>query len=700
MSYSGCRMDWAAIAPPYPGPLQAMLPIVYCAESLASRPLPDRRIRYPETRTADGGITVLSTNVLYYGRDVPLPDRIPLRAGPLALIYEAGALRAIRTADQEVVRGIYVAVRDHNWDTIAPIFSDEQIQQDEASFQITFTAAHRQDAVDFVWRGEIRGDTDGTVTYRMTGEARATFQRNRIGFCILHPADVTGQTCRIEHMDGTQTESQFPRAISPHQPFFNMRSIAHRVTSDLWARLEFDGDTFEMEDQRNWTDASYKTYCTPLALPFPVTVEAGTTIAQSVTLTLAGDPPPVATAESDTPISFALDRTHIVRVPRLGLGVASHDEALSAAEIRHLRRLNLSHLRVDLHLADPGYVSALRRAHQQARQLGASLEIALFVTDNARADLAQLSSLLHEELPQVCRWLIFHEREKSTSAQWVALARAALADYYPAARIGAGTNAYFTELNRERPDVEQLEVVAYSLNPQVHAFDNVSLVETLAAQAVTVQSARTFVGDTPIAISPVTLRPRFNPNATGPAPEPAPDVLPPQVDPRQMSLFGAGWTLGSLKYLSESGVHSITYYETTGWRGVMEVADGSPQPQHFPSIPGSVFPLYHVLADVADFFGGEIIRSVSSDPLRVDGLVLHRGGHVRGLLANFTDDPQLVALAGWSDEAHVRLLDASNAEQAMREPEAFHKMAGQQFHAADGVLSITLPPFGLARIDQ
>ena len=54
------------------------------------------------------------------------------------------------------------------------------------------------------------------------------------------------------------------------------------------------------------------------------------------------------------------------------------------------------------------------------------------------------------------------------------------------------------------------------------------------------------------------------------------DQLPSQVDERQMSLFGAGWTLGSLKYLCESCPQSLTYYETTGWRGVMETKHSSP----------------------------------------------------------------------------------------------------------------------------
>ena len=151
-----------------------------------------------------------------------------------------------------------------------------------------------------------------------------------------------------------------------------------------------------------------------------------------------------------------------------------------------------------------------------------------------------------------------------------------------------------------------LDLVCYSINPQVHAFDNASLAETLAAQAVTVASARQFAGALPLAITPITLRPRFNPNATAPEPAPAPGELPRQVDVRQMSLFGAGWTAGSLKYLCASGAASLTYYETSGWRGVMELASGAPLPERFRSLPGGVFPLYHVLADIGEFAGGEI----------------------------------------------------------------------------------------------
>jgi hypothetical protein len=292
------------------------------------------------------------------------------------------------------------------------------------------------------------------------------------------------------------------------------------------------------------------------------------------------------------------------------------------------------------------------------------------------------------------------------SDEAITLARGHLGGYDPAAKLGSGTNAFFTELNRGRPAFGLLDLVCYSLNPQVHAFDNLSLVETLAAQAPTVESTRQFCeapgrGRLPIAVGPVTLKMRFNPNATGPEPEPGPGELPSQVDVRQMSLFGGGWTLGSLKYLAESGPQSITYYETSGWRGVMETEAGSPVPDKFRSIPGSVFPLYHILADVGEFAGGEVILSTSSDALKVDGLVLrNNSGKTRVLLANLSPDVQQVAIQNLGQDVRVRHLDETNVAAAMGAPEDFRAEAGSTMQTTGGTLELSLLPYAIVRIDS
>ena len=47
------------------------------------------------------------------------------------------------------------------------------------------------------------------------------------------------------------------------------------LREDAGLRFAFEGELFELEDQRNWTDASFKTYPTPVALsdPRPMTAE-------------------------------------------------------------------------------------------------------------------------------------------------------------------------------------------------------------------------------------------------------------------------------------------------------------------------------------------------------------------------------------------------------------------------------------------
>lgn len=669
---------------------------------------------------------MLPPTVLYYGAETPLPERIALRAGPLTLLFEPATAftRYICLGSREVLRGVYSAVRDRNWGTVLPHVSNLQLFQEPQAFSLTFDVECRQGEIDFRWHGTIEGTAEGRLTFTMDGQAHSTFLRNRIGFCVLHPIrECAGRPCLVQHPDGTWEHGTFPRHISPHQPFLDICAIAHEAAPDVWAVVQFEGDLFEMEDQRNWTDGSFKTYCTPLQLPYPVEVAAGTRISQTVRLTLQDAPPEPAArrAERGRPapavhagaavgpgkqaaaeLALTVGDTPVAHVPRLGLGMASHGQPLTATEIDRLRALNLSLVRADLVLSTAGWRRRLAQAASEAAAIGAALELAIFLSGAAEHELAALAAALRALRPAVAQWLIFHVEEKSTTAPSVRLARRYLGGYNPEARLGAGTNAYFAELNRQPPPIEELDLVCYSINPQVHAFDNASLVETLEMQAETVVSARQFTGTVPLAITPVTLRPRFNPDATGPAPEPAPGELPPQVDVRQMSLFGAGWTLGSLKYLAESGVYSITYYETTGWRGVMETEAGSPVPERFRSLPGSVFPLYHVLADAGELAGGAVLPARASAPLAVEGLALQRDGRVRVMLANLGPEAQQVRVRcpALGPQVRLRYLDETNALEAMRSPDRYRAEAWQSVSAAAGELVVALRPFAYCCIDS
>src|SRR5712692_8757753 len=126
---------------------------------------------------------------LWYGRDEPPAEPRLLRAGPLTALLDGRDLRYVRLGDRELVRRMYVAVRDHNWDTIPGEPANVQVDAAADHFQVRFEVRHHQGLVDFSWRGEIAGSAEGTITYTMEGAAGSEFRYNRIGFCVLHPPD-------------------------------------------------------------------------------------------------------------------------------------------------------------------------------------------------------------------------------------------------------------------------------------------------------------------------------------------------------------------------------------------------------------------------------------------------------------------------------------------------------------------------------
>lgn len=563
-----------------------------------------------------------------------------ISAGPLSLVFEPelGFVRFVRWGETEILRGIYAAVRDEAWNTIAPQIGNLRIEQAADRFRIEFDVTCRERTIDFFWRGKIEGQSNGSLRFDFKGEARSSFRKNRIGFCVLHPMEVAGKPFEAEDPSGKRLAGHFPTAISPHQPIKNLRAITHGSGGDRF-EVRFAGDVFEMEDHRNWTDGNFKTYCTPLELPWPAAVASGARIEQTVTVTRVNTATPIPGPRSASASSTVTCEVkgNGVKLPSLGVG-------LGAGSVKFHAGWKPAHVRVDIKQpAD----------WQRAAALGIPVEAALFLDPNE----------LKAPHPKVARWLAFDQAAKF---------RPVLDKLSPGAPVGGGTNEYFTELNRGRPKTSEIDFASYSINPQVHAFDNTSLVENLAPQADTVWSAKQFLGPKPVIVSPVTLRPRFNPQSKDRAP------LPP--DPRQSTLFAAAWTLGSLKYLAESGTASATYYETHGPGGVLD-ANGNP------------YPLFHVLAAVAEFAGGECLITTTSNRFRGVALVLRRWSRQRVLVANLSPDPTLVRLPSVdSGTRPYRVRTLGDAGLSLEETRITR-------HTATQGLEVALNGYGVAIVD-
>lgn len=638
-------------------------------------------------------------NLWLEGQSLVLGPALQLRVGALSLLFQGGGLRYVHYGDLEVLRGVYAALRDRNWGTVVPVLSDLRLEPGKGGLRLEFDAVYQVGDIDFRARYWLEVQPQG-FTFTFSGKAYTGFYRNRLGFCVLHPMEAAGARCRVEHADGSQEETRLPQQITALQPipsFTEMRALEHEVAPGLWARLEFSGDLFEMEDQRNWTDASFKTYCTPLRLPFPVWLKAGTTVEQRVSLRMRGARrTPRRLLGGANPKRTLRLGARRWRLPALGTEVASHGQALSQRELERLRALGLAHLRVSLDLAElngGGGLEKLAQAAAQAQELGVGLEVALTMAEPPGPGLETLRAALEEHRAELVRFLVYPRRVREVNhAPYLEAARRVLGGF--GKPIFGGTDSDFFFLNAYPVPPEAVDGLAFALNPQVHAFDNASLVETLRCQPLVAQEARRLSGGKPVVVSPLTFKPRWNPYATAAPPPPSPGELPPEVDPRQLSLFGAGWTLRSVGALAQGGVEAITLFETTGWRGLMETEAGSPLPHRFPSVAGGVFPLYHVLADLAEFRGGEVAEVIPSAPLEFGGLALRKGRHGCLLLANYTGWRQTIELEGFPAPLWLRELHEHNLLEAVAEPERWRKNRAQPRAGP-----IELPPYAYVRVE-
>ncbi len=179
-------------------------------------------------------------------------------------------------------------MRDENWGTYVPTAERGQVEQQAGGFWVSYRASCKRGDMEISYDARIEGRADGSLEFIGVATPRTDFLTARTGFVVLHPLKgVVGRPVEVEHIDGTIEKSKFPEAVNPIQPFLLIRSLTHEVVPGLKALVRMEGDTWEMEDHRNWTDASFKTYVRPLALPWPYTLKSGEAVKQSVTLTFA-----------------------------------------------------------------------------------------------------------------------------------------------------------------------------------------------------------------------------------------------------------------------------------------------------------------------------------------------------------------------------------------------------------------------------
>jgi D-apionolactonase len=635
--------------------------------------------------TSDKTLAAPSRAVRLCGTEAADRPSRRLCAGPLAVELENGQLRYVRFGGVEVLRGIAFLVRDENWGTYAPLIENLDIQEIAESFAVSYRAVCSDARQRLAFEARITGSSDGSLDFTAIATPETDFVTNRAGFVVLHPADLAGEKLKVTHVDGSEEETRFPKAISPSQPVFNIRALAHEAAPGLWATCRMDGDAFEMEDQRNWTDASYKTYVRPLALPWGYTLAKGSRHEQSVRLSFSGRVDSVRKeARSEATVTLGADLP--TRMPDLGVALPAEEAETTLAAIESLRAMRPRFLVCSVDLRDSHALAKFDAYRKASEAVSAPIVLEIIVPDeqDAVASLApvaaavrkaglKLDSVVVSSAADLKSWQPGATRpEKPAVEEIFKAARAA----FPGVRLGGGMLSTFTELNRKRPKPELVDYVTHTTCSIVHAADDRSVMETLETIPAIIASTRAMIGDRPYRIGPSAIGARSNPYGKGLIDNPHDErVCLTDRDPRQRGLFNAAWTLGYVAACACGGLEALSLGATTGPLGFIHRRGAAASP-YFDSIDGpAVYPAFHVMAGLALGRGRHLVETRLSEPRGMAALAWREGVSVVMWLANLTAEPLTIGIRGLG-RARLRasVLDASAFEQAVASVDALEAL--------------------------
>ncbi|WP_417242884.1 hypothetical protein [Celeribacter sp.] len=504
-----------------------------------------------------------------YGTDIPDAPAERIEVGQLSFSLQGAAIRHIKFGDVELLRGIAFLVRDRDWGTLSPKIVEMSRSPDVAEFGLTLQMTYDSAGAEMVATVNVTA-TESELSVRATGQVNAAFETNRTGFTILHPAHVSRCPAVVGHSDGSTETTTFPDLIEPWQPFVDITSLTHeaqgfRVTCDL------NGDTFEMEDQRQWGDASFKTYNRPLALPWPYEIQERETVRQSVRLRWGPcSADEKVTRDEDMEVTFP--DTALVLTAADAVRLVNNQADLDAVRPQRL----LCHIDVAL-----GEVEAQIQAFGTLQALVPDIiydaELICLFAPSVRDELTAMDTAMKAAWFKPDSVLVCPSVDRQSTppgSEWpdcppLDEIHSVAAEVFPHIVRGGGMVSFFPELNRKRPPLERLSFVSHGLCPIVHAADDVSVMETLEAIPHILRSAKAILGACEYRLGPSTIAMRQNPYGNRTIPNPQTDrVCMAHDDPRHRARFGAAYTLGVAASIAMSGVSVWTPCAVYGPRGL------------------------------------------------------------------------------------------------------------------------------------
>lgn len=396
----------------------------------------------------------------------------------------------------ELLRRIFITVRDSGWREVGPTHWESAI--DEVTRTVTLRARHINELVDFEWEATLCASHDlRELRFELTGKALRDMEVCRVGLVILHPVNsmvgsrlsATGPGLE-QHLTVTETISPQPVVDGIPQAMTDPFSELVIEQPDFGtAAFRFEGDLFELEDQRNWGDASFKTYCTPLRVGFPRTMNAGTSIAHSVQIRFK------PALKRETSHVIASSRVELGVFPTIGRQWCPRSTPASSPQREppwHCLHFQMAAV------TDTAILRSLLESVSPKVQIGVTADL---------IPTSEVLDLLSTHRERVSRVTLWGPDSSPPPAAVVERWRRHFetASGSPHLPFLAGTRGYYVEFNRAIAFDVPISGIAFPLTATVHSDDPATIADNVVAIRDMSETARRLTGLSEIVVAPLAL---------------------------------------------------------------------------------------------------------------------------------------------------------------------------------------------------
>jgi hypothetical protein len=550
------------------------------------------------------------------------PDTTRVEHADFTLDLAQAAVRNVTYKGAQLIDLLYTAIRPWDWSTLVPDehTEDVRITNGECVITITDSFAGAMLAQTVI---TLSASNTFSVAYELNGLAEYSVNRWGICFC-LHSGDWMGSTVTSSGAKYSLLQDISPQRVIDGitQGLFPAANEMHFVAPDQRTiKVISTGKILEAEDQRNWTDNTYKIYSGSLSEPRPFVTSAGSSWKQSVKFEVGA---PTSAATDPAKITVR----EIEALPSIGLQFNS-DPLLSPDDLeKALVLLDIDHLRVNEESLTAQKIATTSSS-------GLILEAALLSSNSGAALQAEVTHMT-QRVPAGSRLLIHHDNREVVEVSDMPK-NESLCSYIP------GSDAYLVDLHRNKYNFGNS--VSYSMVPTVHSADTESIFKTLYTQRESIEFAQKYLAPQ-VFISPITFSTRGNPE-TGHSRNERINFANPDAASRIRTLEGAAWTLGSIFALASADAFSGTWHELFGEFGVIYSQSGATK----------FSPTFHALSALGAHHAHEITIATSLD----NSWVAFENREAKTIL--------VASLRPWSLEITAKVLAGYKSIQSLRDDE-------------------------------